>query len=129
MKNLRLILGVFILMVLMPAAYPHGVHKNIVVEIDYGGKHPSRAVETEWYPGITALEALQSIADIETKQLDKFALVTSIDGIEGQRGGMAWYYDVNGERADNFADRYVLREGDHMRWSYTQDVCSPGVDK
>ncbi|MFQ5956610.1 MAG: DUF4430 domain-containing protein [Candidatus Brocadiales bacterium] len=129
MKHLKRIISVLVLVVLMPTAYPHGAHHNVVVEIDYGGKHPFREIEVEWHQGMTALEALQSVANIETKQINGFILVTSIDGVEWQSGNMAWYYDVNGERAEDFADRCVLSEGDHMRWSFTKDVCSPKMDK
>ena len=123
MKHLKRILGIFVIFVLLPAAY--GASQNITVEIDYGGLQQSRKVEITWKQGITALEALQSVAKIETKQAGEFILVTSIDGVEGQSGAKAWYYDINGKRATSFANKCILNEDDHVRWTYTKDVCSP----
>ena len=122
-QHLKRILGIFVIFVLLPAAY--GASQNIAVEIDYGGLQQSRKVEITWKQGITALEALQSVAKIETKQAGEFILVTSIDGVEGQSGAKAWYYDINGKRATSFANKCILNEDDHVRWTYTKDVCSP----
>ena len=123
MKHLKRILGIFVIFVLLPAAY--GASQNITVEIDYGGLQQSRKVEIAWKQGITALEALRSVTKIETKQAGEFILVNSIDGVEGKNGDKAWYYDINGKRATSFANKCILNEDDHMRWTYTKDVCSP----
>ena len=123
MKHLKRILGIFVIFVLLPAAY--GASQNITIEIDYGGLQQSRKVEIKWKQGITALEALQSVAQIETKQIGEFILVTSIDSIKGQSGTNAWYYNINGKHATSFANKCILNEGDRMRWEYTKDVCSP----
>ena len=123
MKHLKRILVIFVIFVLLPAAY--GASQNITVEINYGGLQQSRKVEITWKQGFTALEALQSVAKIETKQAGEFILVTSIDSVEGQSGDKAWYYDINGKRATSFANKCILNEGDRMRWEYTKDVCSP----
>lgn len=122
MKHLKRILGIFVIFVLLPAAY--GASQNVTVEIDYGGLQQSRKVEITWKQGITALEALQSAAKIETKQSCEFIFVNSIDSVEGRSGAMAWYYDINGKRATSFANKCILSEGDYMRWEYTKDVCT-----
>ena len=127
MKHLKRILGIFVIFVLLPAAY--GSSQNVTVEIDYGGLQQSRKVEITWKQGITALEALQSVAKIETKQAGEFILVNSIDSVEGQSGARAWYYDINGKRATSVANKRILSEGDYMRWEYTKDVCSSKVDR
>ena len=90
-----------------------------------GGLKKSRKEEIVWKQCITALEALQSVAKIETKQAGEFIFVNSIDGVEGKKGDKAWYSDVNGKRATSFAYKCILNEGDRMRWEYTKDVCSP----
>mgnify|MGYP001587061634 FL=1 len=123
MKHLKRILGIFVIFVLLPAAY--GASQNITVEIDYGGLQQSRKVEIAWKQGITVLEALRSVTKIETKQAGEFILVNSIDGVEGKNGDKAWYYDINGKRATSFANKCILTEGDYMKWEYTKDVCSP----
>ena len=84
MKHLKRILGIFVIFVLLPAAY--GASQNITVEIDYGGLQQSRKVEITWKQGITVLEALRSVTKIETKQAGEFILVNSIDGVEGKMG-------------------------------------------
>lgn len=124
MKHLKRILGIFVIFVLLPAAY--GASQNITVEIDYGGLQQSRKLEIAWKQGITALEALQSVAKIETRKIGEHLLVTSIDGVEGQIGAKVWYYNINDKRATSFAYKCILNEGDRMRWEYTKDVCSPG---
>ena len=103
--------------------------ESVNVRIDYGSVHQSREVEAQWKEGITALEALQSVAQVETHQVDNYIFVTSIDGVKGRRGGMAWYYEINGKRADRLAYERVLNKDESTRWIYTKDVCSPKVDK
>jgi hypothetical protein len=103
--------------------------ESVNVRIDYGSAHQSREAEAQWKEGITALEALQSVAQVETHQADDYVFVTSIDGVKGMRGGMAWYYEINGKRADRLAYERVLNKDESTRWIYTRDVCSPKVDK
>ncbi|MEP9410894.1 MAG: DUF4430 domain-containing protein [Candidatus Brocadia sp.] len=122
MKRLKRILWIFVIFAALPAAY--AASQKITVEIDYGGVQQNREVEITWKQGITALEALQSVAQIETLQIGEYLFVTSIDGVEGKKGDKAWYYDINGKRATSFANRCILNKGDHMRWEYTKDVCS-----
>ncbi len=103
--------------------------KNIVVEIDYGGVRPSRTVEVPWVKGRTVLEVLQTVARVETHPVGQYVFVVSVDGVEGKRGEMAWYYTVNGKSADKLAYSNVLNNNvDHIRWAYKKDVCSKKVD-
>jgi hypothetical protein len=103
--------------------------ESVTVGIDYGGKRQSRETEAPWKEGTTALEALESIALVQTDQVDNYVFVTSIDDVKGKRGDMAWYYEINGKHADILAYEYELNKGDTTKWVYTQDVCSPRVDK
>lgn len=125
MKHVKRILWIFVIFAVLPVAY--GDSQKITVEIDYGGVQQNRKVEIPWKQGITALEALQSVAKVETRKIGEHLLVTSIDGVEGKKGDKAWYYDISGKRATSFANKCILREGDHMRWEYTKDVCIPKV--
>lgn len=127
MKYLQRIVVIFVLFVVLPATY--GASKNMTVEIDYGGLQQNRKVEIQWKQGITALEALQAVAQVETRIIGEHLLVTAIDGIEGQIGNRVWYYSINGKRATLFANKCILNEEDGMKWTYTKDVCSPGKDK
>lgn len=99
------------------------------VGIDYGGAHETREAETQWKEGVTALEVLKSVAQVETHKVNDYVFVTSIDGVKGRRGDKAWYYEINGKRADKLAFKRVLNKDESTKWIYTQDVCSPKVDK
>jgi len=102
--------------------------ESVNVGIDYGNARQSRGAETQWREGVTALEVLQSIAQVETHQVGNYVIVTSIDGVKGIRGDMAWYYEINGKHADKLAYERVLHKGDSTKWNYKQDVCSSKVD-
>jgi len=106
MKHLKRILGIFVIFVLLPAA--SGASQNVTVEIDYGGLQQSRKAEIAWKQGITALEVIQSVAKIETREIGGHLLVTSIDGVEGQIGDKVWYYNINDKRATSFANKCIL---------------------
>lgn len=125
MRYLKRAIGIFVIFAFLPIACCIG--QNVKVEIDYGGVQQNREVEITWKQGITALEALQSVAKIETRKIGEYLLVTSIGGVEGKKGDKIWYYDINGKRATSIANKCILREGDHMRWEYTKDVCTPKV--
>ena len=103
--------------------------EKMKVGIDYGSAHETREAETQWTEGVTALEVLQSVAQVETHQVKDYIFVTSIDGVKGKRGDKAWYYEINGKHADKLAFRRVLNKDDSTKWIYKQDVCSPKVDK
>ncbi len=127
MKTISKISAVFILLTIFCVVAC--ANESVNVGIDYGGKRQSRNAETHWKEGVTALEALQSVAQVEIHQVDNYVFVTSIDDVKGKRGGNAWYYEINGQRADKLAFERVLLKGDSTKWIYTQDVCSPKVDK
>lgn len=122
MNHVKRILGIFIVFVFLPATY--GASQQVTVEIDYGGLQQSRKVEIPWKQGITALEALQSVAKIKTQKHGEHFLVLSIDNTVMEIGNRAWYYNINGKRATSFVNRCILSEGDSMRWEYTKDVCT-----
>lgn len=104
-------------------------NEKMKVVIDYGGVHETREIEAKWNEGVTALEVLQSVSQVETHQVKDYVFVTSIDGVKGERGDKAWYYQINGKRADKLAFRRVLNKNESTMWIYKQDVCSPKVDK
>lgn len=103
--------------------------ENITVEIDYGNIRPSRTVVVPWAKDRTILEVLQTIAEVKTHPVDKYVFVVSIDGVEGKRGEMAWYYTINGKSADKLAYSNVLNNSvNHIKWVYKKDICSKKVD-
>jgi hypothetical protein len=67
--------------------------------------------------GLTVLQALDRVADIETRYGGRF--VQAIDGVEGSVArGWDWFYFVNGVAADRSAAEYRLREGEIAWWDF-----------
>jgi len=103
--------------------------KQINVVIEYGNGQPSRTVAASVTPGQTVLGLLQTVATVETHPVDQFVFVTAIDGVQGKRGEMAWYYTVDGAKADTLAVAKILDEQTgQIIWSYQKDICSCTVD-
>ena len=69
---------------------------NVYVQIKYSDSLMITD-STAWYDGITALTALQSVAEVKTHPVGQYVFVTAIDSVAGQRGIKAWYYKVNGK--------------------------------
>lgn len=101
---------------------------KVTLEIDYGSVRPSRTVEVPQVKGKTALEVLQTVAVVETHPVGQYVFVTSIDGIAGKRGEMAWYYTVDGKSSGELAYSKVVDGAQRMKWTYKKDVCSWKVD-
>jgi hypothetical protein len=65
--------------------------------------------------GLTAMQALDREADIETRYGGRF--VQSIEGVEGNLGRRRdWFYFINGFEGDRSATDYELRDGDVEWW-------------
>ena len=85
-------------------------------------------------PGMSALDALQRVADVGTLYGGGF--VDSINGVgpgrtAGQSKNAGWFYSVNGVMANGAAGGYTLRPGDvehwdHHDWTFRQFV-SAGI--
>lgn len=104
--------------------------KKINVVIDYGNGQPSRAVEAAVTPGEIVLGLLQTVATVETHPVDRYVFVTAIDGVQGKRGEMAWYYTIDGNKADKLAAAKVVADNtERITSTYQKDVCSCTVDK
>ncbi len=102
---------------------------HVKIHIDYGGQFEPVDRELKWKKTeITALEALQAVAKVETHPKAGYIFVSSIDGLAGVRGVNAWYYTVNGKKSDKLAVWNNLKDGDIVNWIYKDDVCSKEVD-
>jgi hypothetical protein len=67
--------------------------------------------------GLTALQALDRAADVETRYGGRF--VQAIDGLAGSATrGDDWFYFVNGVLADRSAAEVRLRDGDVVWWDF-----------
>jgi hypothetical protein len=67
--------------------------------------------------GLTAMQALDRAADIETRYGGRY--VHGINGIEGSFSGRRdWFYFINGYEADRSAAEYKLHDGDVEWWDF-----------
>ena len=65
--------------------------------------------------GVTAMQALDREADVETRYGGRF--VHSVDGLEGSLSDQRdWFWFVNGIEGDRSATDYRLRPGDVLWW-------------
>lgn len=102
-----------------------GNGEKVTVEIDFGStSHPKLKIETNWKEGLSALEALQFVAEVKTHPLGQYVFVDAIDGVKGEPNKSVWYYKINGEPAKKIAINQPLESGDKITWIYKQDVCS-----
>jgi Domain of unknown function (DUF4430) len=73
--------------------------------------------EAEVPAGVTALQALDREAEVDTRYGGRF--VQAIDGVEGSlAAGRDWFYFVNGYEADRGAAEYRVRAGDVVWWDF-----------
>uniref|UniRef100_UPI00321674DD DUF4430 domain-containing protein n=1 Tax=uncultured Draconibacterium sp. TaxID=1573823 RepID=UPI00321674DD len=81
-------------------------------------------IETNWGKGLSALEALQFVAEVDTHPVGEYVFVSAINGVEGIPNKSVWYYTINGKPAKKIAINQPLKKGDVVTWIYKQDVCS-----
>jgi len=112
------IAGVAIALVAILLYYHPSVQDNgrvtVIISMDYG-KQTLLVKETR--SGISALEALKHIANVSTAYGGGF--VKGINGIYSDPSQKKdWFYYINGYLANVGASKYILRDGDVMRWDY-----------
>ncbi|MFY9151018.1 MAG: DUF4430 domain-containing protein [Prolixibacteraceae bacterium] len=101
---------------------------QVIVEISYGKDLKEKQVSIAWEENLTALEALQKVADVKTHPIKNYVFVIEIDDVLAKRGDMAWYYSINGTLPRKLAIQQPVLPGDTIRWRYVKDVCSGKVD-
>ena len=107
----------------------HEVENSLLtIEIDYGVGN-QRTISTEWEDGLTALEALQHVATVETHPVGQYVFVATIDSVKGVCGYKVWYYTINGEPAKKLAINKIVSPADTISWIYKTDVCSGKTEK
>jgi hypothetical protein len=94
--------------------------KNLIVTRDFGQKLMLE-MEVSNFTGAYALDALKSVADVETLYGGGF--VNSINGVSSKYVGIDrskedWFFYVNGIMANIGSGVYVLNEGDVQHWDY-----------
>lgn len=68
--------------------------------------------------GKTALELLQTKAEVVTKDSAYGPYVDSINGSKGGTDGKYWAFYVNGKMAEIGAHAYVTNAGDTIEWKF-----------
>jgi|GEM_PF-774097 hypothetical protein len=130
MKNIYISL-VLVFLVSLASAKPTiggAKTKQVTVEINFGEVKDAKSVTIDCDKKLTALEALQLAADVETHPVGNYVFVTAIDEVVSTRGKMAWYYKINGESSTKLAISQSVKAGDVIIWRYVKDVCSCTVD-
>lgn len=102
-------------------------NKKVTIEINFNGEKESLKIETDWQKGLSALEALQFVAEVKTHPVQQFVFVTEINGVEGVPNQSVWYYKINGQPAKKLAIWQPLKKADVVTWIYKKDVCSPKI--
>lgn len=109
------------------SAQSDSLKNTVTVKIDYGKEKKSKVQSIKMKENVTALEALQYVAEVHTHPAGKYVFVDAIDGVRGVREKKGWYYKINGKSADKLAIHKRLSDGDHVTWIYKKDVCSQKV--
>lgn len=68
--------------------------------------------------GVSVLDQLKSVADVETKQSTYGTLVESINGVKNGTDGKYWLFYVDGKMPDKGADAYVSKGGEKIEWKF-----------
>jgi hypothetical protein len=100
---------------------------HVTVTIDFGPaeRQPFEAVVT--VPDrSTVLDVLSNRLPVTTScryGMDHF--VESIDGVKNDfAGNRGWHFEVNGRGSNVPAERYLVKNGDWIRWLYVAGSCS-----
>ena len=99
----------------------------VTVTIDFGpaGRTTFETVVTvpEKSTVLDVLSAQLPIATSPKYGMDHF--VEEIDGIKNDfAGDRGWRFEVNGHRSNVPAERYLVKNGDWIKWLYLAESCS-----
>ena len=99
----------------------------LTVEINFGN-NTKHSKTIDYKEQLTALEALQYAAIVETHPVGKYVFVSSIDSVNSVPNENVWYYKINGKLAKKLAINTIVNAGDTITWIYVTDVCSHKPD-
>jgi hypothetical protein len=91
-------------------------HITVVISRDFG-ETTLKTVSVDYAEGMTALQALEAAADIDSNG----GFVNAIDGLRSEYNlgnKLDWFYYINGIYATVYAIFYEMHPGDVMRWDY-----------
>jgi Domain of unknown function (DUF4430) len=100
---------------------------RVTVTIDYGpGSRPECEKVVAVAEKSTVLDALSIAVPVVTSPrygMDHF--VEAIDGIENDLAAdRGWRFEVNGRGSNVPAERYLVKQGDWIKWLYFTGACS-----
>ena len=95
-------------------------HVTVVISRDFG-ETSLKTFTVDHVPGMTALQALQAVAEVECGGALGAGFVLSINGLRSEYdlgNNLDWFYYINGIFADKMANFVKVYPGDVMRWDY-----------
>jgi hypothetical protein len=100
---------------------------EVTVTIDYGPAHrPTVEAVVSVSEKSTVLDVLSNRLSIVTSPkygMDHF--VEAIDGVGNDfASDRGWHFQVNGRGSNVPAERYLVKNGDWVKWSYVAGSCS-----
>jgi hypothetical protein len=100
---------------------------RVTLTIDFGPARKPRCEKMLAVPEkSTVLEALSIAVPVVTSPrygMDHF--VEAIDGIENDLAAdHGWRFEVNGRGSNVPAERYLVKDGDWIKWLYSAESCS-----
>ena len=100
-----------------PAGVASPAQVRVVATTDFG-THTLFDATVVFEEGTTALELLQSVAEVETSYGGCFVEAINGVGETPNSGKQDWFYCMNGITADGGSCGYVLRDGDVEWWDF-----------
>jgi hypothetical protein len=101
---------------------------KITVQVNFNDEAINIEQTVDFKDNITALEALQYVAKVQTHPVDNYVFVDAINKIYNIKGKNAWYFSVNDKPAKTLAINCNLAKGDVVKWIYKKDVCSKTIE-
>lgn len=74
--------------------------------------------------GMSALELLEKVADVETKKVGTYTFVKSINGISPRNKNWGWFYSIDGVRAKKIATDTLINSNRSMEWKLEIANCA-----
>src|ERR687896_589080 len=100
---------------------------DVTVTIDFGSADRRRIDKTiSIAEKSTVLEALLTSLPVNTSP--KYGMEHFVEAIDGIKNDFAkdrgWRFEVNGYRSNVPAERYLVKNGDWIKWLYIAESCS-----
>jgi Domain of unknown function (DUF4430) len=98
---------------------------EVTVVVDFGSTTMRRIEKTLTIPEkSTVFDALRAAVPVVTSR--KFGMDHFVEEIAGVKNDFAsdrgWHFEVNGYRSNVPAERYLLKDGDLIKWLYLEGL-------